>query len=649
MKISYNWLQNYFDDKLPVPEKLAELITFSFAEVEGIEKRGEDIILDVKVLPDRACYALSHRGVAYEAAAVLNIKKKEMRWPLPVVSQVAELSVRVEAPDLCPRYMARVIENINTKEQAWVTEHLEAVGQRSIHPVVDGANVVMLDMGQPLHAFDRDMVDGEITVRLARPSEKITTLDNKEVLLDETMLVISDDKSVLAVAGVKGGKKAEVTSRTKNLILESANFNAESVRRTSEKLGIKTDASKRFENGLSPESAARGMEDFTAYIFEMDKNIKVGEVADVYSAKKDKTVIETTGKFINDKLGANIANDDIKDILTRLSIEAEEEGGKFTIFPPYFRLDLRVEEDIVEEIGRIYGYSNVGAREPRSGLGVKPAVNKKFYYENFIRQFMVERGFSEVMNSTFRAKGKREIVKPLAKDKAFLREELSERLEKCLDNNCSNAALLGLDEVKIFEIGNVFPEEGEHTSFCVGIRNINKKDIRSNDKIKAIRDDLIAALGVSVKVVCTVDDSGGQILNENKMIGKINNLDGIMEIDLDELILPISAPNSYNGIIIDQKNITHFKPYSVYPFVVRDIALWAPADSEKDIEELLRKEAGHYAVSVRMFDSFVKDGRTSFALRIVFQSKDKTLTDNEVNNIMEKIYKEVASRGWEVR
>ena len=127
------------------------------------------------------------------------------------------------------------------------------------------------------------------------------------------------------------------------------------------------------------------MEDFTAYIFEMDKNIKVGEVADVYSAKKDKTVIETTGKFINDKLGANIANDDIKDILTRLSIEAEEEGGKFTIFPPYFRLDLRVEEDIVEEIGRIYGYSNVGAREPRSGLGVKPAVNKKFYYENFIR------------------------------------------------------------------------------------------------------------------------------------------------------------------------------------------------------------------------------------------------------------------------
>src|SRR3989344_3506861 len=490
MKISYNWLQNYFDDKLPVPEKLAELITFSFAEVEGIEKRGEDIILDVKVLPDRACYALSHRGVAYEAAAVLNIKKKEMRWPLPVVSQVAELSVRVEAPDLCPRYMARVIENINTKEQAWVTEHLEAVGQRSIHPAVDGANVVML--------------------------------------------VISDDKSVLAVAGVKGGKKAEVTSRTKNLILESANFNAESVRRTSEKLGIKTDASKRFENGLSPESAARGMEDFTAYIFEMDKNIKVGEVADVYSAKKDKTVIETTGKFINDKLGANIANDDIKDILTRLSIEAEEEGGKFTIFPPYFRLDLRVEEDIVEEIGRIYGYSNVGAREPRSGLGVKPAVNKKFYYENFIRQFMVERGFSEVMNSTFRAKGKREIVKPLAKDKAFLREELSERLEKCLDNNCSNAALLGLDEVKIFEIGNVFPEEGEHTSFCVGIRNINKKNIRSNDKIKAIRDDLIAALGVSVKVVCTVDDSGGQILNEKKMIGKKNKLDGIMEVCLVE-------------------------------------------------------------------------------------------------------------------
>src|SRR3989338_3142166 len=209
MLVSYKWLQSYFGEKLPAPEKVAELITFGFAEVEGIEKKGSDTILDVKVLPDRACYALSHRGVAYEVAAITGFKQKVFNWPQPIVTQTKLLEVRVEAPELCSRYMARVVENVTAKEQPWVREHLEAIGQRSINPIVDGANIVMFDMGQPLHAFDADKVDGKIIVRRAKKSEKIITLDNREVLLDESVLIIADETSPLAIAGIKGGKKAE--------------------------------------------------------------------------------------------------------------------------------------------------------------------------------------------------------------------------------------------------------------------------------------------------------------------------------------------------------------------------------------------------------------------------------------------------------
>ena len=251
MLISYKWLQSYFDEKLPEPEKLAERITFSFAEIEGIEsplekgvpnsdsgrvispnkgstvvfdRRGittpasedlgtpfdkGDTILDIKVLPDRACYALSHRGVAYEVSAITGLKKKEVEYPAPEVKKVTrELNVRVEAPELCQRYMARVVENITQKANPWVKEHLEAMDQRSINPIVDGANIVMFDRGQPLHAFDADKVEGGIVVRMARKGEKIITLDNREVNLDESVLVIADEKSPLAIAGIKGGKKA---------------------------------------------------------------------------------------------------------------------------------------------------------------------------------------------------------------------------------------------------------------------------------------------------------------------------------------------------------------------------------------------------------------------------------------------------------
>ncbi|MSR78649.1 MAG: phenylalanine--tRNA ligase subunit beta [Candidatus Taylorbacteria bacterium] len=624
MLISYKWLQGYFEEKLPEPEKLAERITFSFTEIEGIEKKGDDTILDVKVLPDRACYALSHRGVAYEVGAILGLPKKEMNWPAPKVSGVRRISIKVEAPELCPRYTARVIENINQKENPWVKEHLEAVGQRSINPIVDGANIVMLDMGQPLHAFDADKVEGGIVVRMAKKGEKIVTLDNREVNLDESVLIIADEESPLAIAGIKGGKKAEVTSATKNLILEAASFNASYIRKTSEKLGIKTDASKRYENKLSPEYASRGMEDFSALLFEMDKAAEFGEITDIYSSIPKNIGIDVTQEYISKKLGVEVSSKQIEETFERLLIKFEKEGDTWRLTPPLFRVDLVIPEDVAEEVGRILGYDKIPAVLP--SVSNVAEIPKSFYYEWKIREALANVGFSEVMTSSFYEEGSVAIEKPLAEDKKYARENLRGGFEKALKVNVLNAPLLGDDKTCIFEIGRIFTKDGERMALALGIAGPKKKIVGILESgIKTVSD----ALGVSVT-------------------GEIK--DGVFECTLDDSFQKLSDSEKWD-ISIPHVKTDKFVSFSPYPFIVRDVALFvSPDTTPESVAKVIKESAGSLVVrGPELFDEFIKDGKKSLAFRLIFQSFEKTLTDEEVNGFMEKIYSAVKGGGWEVR
>ena len=275
MIVSYNWLQKYFKDALPDTQKVADAFTFGAFEIEGVEKVQGDTAFDLKVLPDRACYALSHRGVAYELSAILGQKSSAgfvgsdvAREPIDCDKKV---SVTVEDAKLCPRYCARYIAGVDVGTSPdWLRLDLENVGQRSINTIVDATNYVMLDMGQPLHAFDADKVQGGIVVRLAKAGETIELLPEKNspntsrvVNLEVNDLVIADDAGPIAIAGVKGGLRASVTNATKNIILESANFNAVSVRKTSTRLALRNDASKRFENNLSVEFAGFAIEELS--------------------------------------------------------------------------------------------------------------------------------------------------------------------------------------------------------------------------------------------------------------------------------------------------------------------------------------------------------------------------------------------------
>src|SRR3989344_4701610 len=325
MVVSYQWLESYFKEKLPSPESVKETLIFHAFEVESMEKRGDDTIFDIKVLPDRAHDCLSHRGIARELSAHLKIplveensnevqEHKKTSRPLSIVNNEEML---------CRRYAGRIVEHVTVGPSPDVLKKsLLGIGQKSINNIVDATNYVMFDIGQPLHAFDADKVIGKIVVRKAHEDEHIITLDGKDVALDSETLIIVDDEGPLAIAGIKGGTKAQITDATKTIILEAANFAPGAIRKTSRRLGIQTDSSKRFENERSPEGVKEALERVTALIQRVaGDDLHIGALVDIYSRKPNSYIVGVSIDEVNDVLGTNLSEHDIILILKRASFE----------------------------------------------------------------------------------------------------------------------------------------------------------------------------------------------------------------------------------------------------------------------------------------------------------------------------------------
>ncbi|MBX4198007.1 phenylalanine--tRNA ligase subunit beta [Candidatus Parcubacteria bacterium] len=634
MKVSYNWLQTYFKDPLPESEKLAELITFHAFEIEGTEQFGTDTVFDIKVLPDRAHYALSHRGIAEEISAITKLPWQEKENENEEITSDKAVTVIVEEPDLCLRYTARYIENVTVgPSPAWLALLLETIGQRSINTIVDATNFVMLDIGQPLHAFDADKVRGTITIRRAKKGEKITTLDGKDVELDESILVIADTEAPLAIAGVKGGNRAAVTESTKNIILESASFEPAFIRKVSQKIGIRNDSSKRFENIVPPERTMRALEEVTSHISDVSDSDKPSPITDIVNYKQEKKTLKITATYIRTLLGVPITEKDIEEILQRLGITFVKSGDTFTVTIPEERRDLVIPEDFIEEIGRIYGYEQIPVTQlPTSPI--LPEINKLFYYSQKIRDILNVHGFSEIYTYALTNSGEVEIQNPLASDKNFLRANLSQGVSKALDLNIKNADLLGLKQIKIFEIGNVFTAEGEYTALAFGLRNAQKSKKSEADELKEILLNIGSEIGLDFNFI------------EVK--------DGIAEISLDDILRNLPEPDEFAQYDVSPQQ-KMYTPISAYPFAVRDIAVFTPeGTTEHDVRAIIEKHSGVLLVRESLFDVFEKevDGakKISYAFRLVFQSHEKTLTEEEINAIMNKITEEMnAQKDWQVR
>ena len=659
MRISHKWLQTYFKKPLPSSEEIANLLTFHIFEVEGIEKKTNDDILDVKVLPDRASYCLSHEGVARELGALLSNNEFMPRNPSEIDSSndVSGVSVSIEAGDVCDKYNGLRILGLSSNESPeWLKNNLEAVGQRSINFLVDLANFVMLDIGQPMHVFDAEKLDGDIVVRYAKAGEKITTLDGRDVALDSSVVIIADEKSPLAIAGIKGGKIAETTNFSTHVIVEAAHFDSIYTRKASSRLNIKTDSSKRFENAISSQFTEIALRHFVALLKKEDPDALVGEISISGNTKIVDKKVEVVPVFVASALGKDISSDEMLECLSRGSIPARREGDKIAVYPPHYRNDLNIPEDIADEIGRLYGYENIEAKLPEIKIPVE--VNDAISWRNKSRNFLINLGFSEIQTYALKDKGEIEIANPLAEDKKFFRSELSSAMQEKLASNLYYADLLGLSKIKLFEFGHVYKNNKEFTSLSIGIayKKVAKGE-SVNDEIKEIRDALFAEIGSDASILCTIDNMGGIISKDGISIGLTNNIGGIMEVDFDALIDGLSKNKT--DITIDvSKEILKYMPISAYPFIVRDVALFVPPKITPDtVFEVIKRNAGELLVRHELFDVFEKKNKetgelekTSYGYRLVFQSYEKTLTDDEINKIMDKISDALKGKeGWEVR
>ncbi|MBC8465080.1 MAG: phenylalanine--tRNA ligase subunit beta [Parcubacteria group bacterium] len=652
MLVSYNKLQTYFSEPLLKPVDLKDVLTRRAFEVEEIYEKNSDTLIDIDVLPNRAHDCLSHRGIAKEIAVLTGLAYAEPETISVSEDITATIDVDVREPRLCRRYMGRVVEGVavvSTPEEGKV--FLENRGDRSINNIVDATNVTLFDIGQPLHAFDADKVEGGIVVRHAEKGERMTTLDGKELELSEKDVVIADQGGVLALAGVKGGRKAEVNEGTTRIILESANFDPVSVRKSANRHGIKTDASKRFENELSAETARVGMNEVSALIKEWIPKSVFGPMTDVYPNPEEDVKVEMSLEKINSILGSTIATETVEEIFGKLHFAYKKEGGVYTVTPPKERLDIRIAEDVAEEVGRVYGYEHiVGVPLPTLPESV---VEKEFFFINRIRQELSRAGYTEIMTSSFRAKGEMEVTYPAASDKGFLRSTLMDMMQDRLVFNARNTTLFGKDDVRLFEIGHVFDRErGERLMCVLGVVYPNMKPGKATEKAKSDVKDIVAAIAYNCGGDEEMMDAKYISLTSGVVSQDGANLFGghIVELDLGAFIDKLETPAGYGNVLDTPNDIPVYTDFSVYPFMTRDVAFWTPGDvSEEEARKEVTGEGDELLVRTDLFDVFEKEGRTSYAFRMVFQAMDRTLTDEEVNKIMNDVYAHIEARGWEVR
>lgn len=615
MLVSYNWLQKYFSEPLPKPKDLAGILNTRAYEIEKIEEKGDDFIIDVDVQPNRAHDSLSHIGIAGEIATLTGLFVNISKNKLENVSD-KKLNIKIEETELCYRYIGCEISNVSvTDSPEEIKKLLESLGNKSINIIVDIVNLVMLEIGQPMHAFDADKLEGDIVVRMAKTGETMTTLDNKDVVFDGSELIMSDDKNVLDIAGIKGGKVAEVNSLTKRIILEAANFNQTTVRKTSQLKGIKTDASKRFENGLDPSVAEFGMSRAIELIKKYIPGVVIESFADVYPDPKEQRKVTVSLDKIQKLLGVNVSEKEIEEILNRLNFKYENNSGSFVVTAPDERLDINIPEDVIEEIGRVYGYENIPEKIIEN-IEFTPKLNKEYTYNNLIRKILYEEGFSEVMTSSFSDTGEVEVMNPVNKEKPYLRTNMMDSIVDVVTQNIRNADLFGEEEIKVFQIGKVFVGDGEYHQLVMSSSK-NKLD----EVVKILKDKI----------------------GDFPYAGS-----NPVSIELDELYSKLPEPTE--AVVLPPSNLKKYKPFSIYPFILRDIAVWVPETvSKEELLSLIKENAGELLVKDRLFDEFKKEGRVSYAFRLVFQSFEKTLTDVEVNEVMKVIESKIKEKGWEVR
>ncbi|MCP3099490.1 phenylalanine--tRNA ligase subunit beta [Myxococcus sp. K15C18031901] len=650
------------------------------AEALGLD----DVVLEVNVTPNRPD-ALSHLGVAREVGVVTGAALKPPE-PKPAESgtpAAERVKVRVEDPVRCPRYVARVVENVTIKPSPqWMQDRLKACGVRAINNVVDVTNYVNLEYGQPLHAFDLDkLAGGELVVRTAARGEKMTTLDGKARTLDVDDLLICDQKSPQAIAGVMGGGDSEVSEKTTRLVLESANFLGSSVRRSAKRHALHTEASHRFERGADLDAVVPAIDRAAQLIAELSGGTVAPGRVDVYPAPKPPRKVTLRFARVEKVLGVAVAEAEVRRILAALGfVKVEEGAGQATYEVPRARVDVEREEDLLEEVARVFGYDNIPAKLPRglASLAPEPAHAEA---ERRLRHALAGAGMDEVVNYSFVAPKSLEVLggkeqpvallNPLSVEQSVMRTSLLPGLLE----NLSRSVRHQVESVSLYETGRAYFRDAEggqgtrpaarEVSRVAGLmwgrrgggRSWTQKDARAD--FFDLKGAVEAVLG-ALRVEGLTWAPGGPAAYHPKASAELTGADGTVLGHVGEVhprvVKALGLPEGVFVFEVDTEPlyaaarlVPAYHPLPKFPAVLRDLAVVVPLELANDaVRKVILEVGGALVEDALVFDVYtgkpIPEGKKNLAYALRYRSPERTLTDVEVSEAHQRIVDEVNRR-----
>jgi len=665
MLVPYSWLKEFINIKI-APEKVGERLSCTTIGVEEIRKEGKDYTLDLEVTYNRGDL-LSIIGVARELAALYQLKFHGEETPLAPPSDASRLAIKCAKGTI--RYYALTqigkLSYQNTPQE--MRRRLELAGMHPINLFVDITNYVMIEYGQPFHAFDAEKVRARdktmaIEVRNARRGERITTINGSTHSLSTDDIVIADRKGPIAIAGVMGGKETEIGPETKEILLEAAIFDPISIRKTARRLGLRSEASNRFEHFLSPENLLRALSK-AVKLYQLYGKGKVVGFGQAGEAKMETEPVNLDRDKLSDLLGVEIELSDARQYLKRLGFKVMSADKGLLAWPPYWRGDIKIEEDLIEEVARMHGYENLPAISPTSSASDTPP-NTFEYFRNYLPQLMAGMGFSEVKSYPFLStkalthrgtEGLLRVKNPISAETEYLKDSNILNLLEIARKNSGRFL-----EGKLFELEKIYPKEGpprrsrqpktgERFSLS-GIVWGAKEPYRS---LKGVLETVLDKVGINAEFApCT-----NKLLHPRKatkiVIGKAEL--GVIGTVHPHLSESFGLKNAAAFELNFEKLVEHaqrwkpFTPISKYPEVYEDFSFYL--SQEKALGPLIEtiKTADKLIRETALTDLFEREGKRSVTLRITFQSDTGELSSKDLKPVREKITKLIKKAGGKPR
>jgi len=624
----------------------------------------DDQLIEIDLTPNRGD-CLGMIGIARECG-VLN--RCDVTAPVidDVKAQTKEsFDIKIEAPEDCPRYIGRVISGINNTASTpdWLRERLRRSGMKSISPVVDVTNYVLMELGQPMHAFDLQKLNTGIKVRHAKDNEKITLLDGKEIKLSADTLIIADHQSPLAIAGVMGGEESGVVETTTSILLESAFFTQDAVSGKARSYGLHTDSSYRFERGVDPEIQQRAIERATALLL----NIVGGEAGPVmeFVSKEHlpaRNIVILRRARINQILGVTISDEDVSDILIRLGMKVSSNKEGWEVTPPSYRFDIEIEVDLIEELGRIYGYSRIESKHPQTPMHILPVSEKKIEMQR-VRSTLIDRGFVEAITYSFvEPKLQKllipnvdgvELANPISSDMSVMRTSLWPGLIQAASYNQNRQQ----PRIRLFETGLVFQQNNNaivQQSRIAGIALGEVVPEQWGERGRMIdfydvKADVEALLGLGGAQDYRFEADTCEALHPGQsarihLNGKPVGWLGILHPSLTQAVELTGNPVVFEIELeaILHANVAKFAEISKFPSIRRDIAIVVDEQiTARKVQECVENAAGKLLNKVVLFDMYqgkgIDSGRKSLALGLTLSDSSRTLMEEDVEAVLGKV------------